>query len=335
MVSSLATEMLPCEASSAAVRQTNGNVTRRSALGTLLSFGTFSPLGTLRAKPLAGTDPGIYFDDSGLIVQRDGDGGDTAQREGWVWFGTWLRTVEMKMASPVVLPITFASTMDLLEHPTRRGEFRRHPTQPGFRSDPDAFSRDQITPLVAAMGVWGDQPRLKRSWAAKRPCHGVLTCVQGTQDIVGPDLVNLYRRSWGEPPDSNGDLVLVGSVLTRLSQAQSDPEDVGDDVNLIVELLMAKIRSPSAASEQATTLYAKNRAVSAGCYLSQYRKAFPGDYLAGESTMKARIKAGIASGWSPDCPRVLGALRWYFRAESGGCSSLAELYEPMVNRWLT
>jgi len=51
--------------------------------------------------------------------------------------------------------------------------------------------------------------------------------------------------------------------------------------------------------------------------------------------MKARIKAGIATGWTTDCPRVLGALRWYFRAESGGCSILAELYEPMVNRWLS
>jgi len=250
---------------------------RRDAIRALASIGVTSPLATFDALA-ATTDPGIYFDSNGLLVQRDGDGGDTAQREGWAWFGNWLRSSELKMSSPVVLPISFAATMNMLEHPTRRGEFRRHPTQPGFRSDPDAFSRDQIIPLVAAMGVWGDVDRVKRSWAAKRPCHGVLTCVQGTQDLIGPDLVNLYRRAWGEAPDPNGDLVLAGGVLTRLSQAQSNPEDVGDDLNLIVELLMAKVRSPSSATEQATTLYSKNRAVSAGCYLSHYRKAYSGDY---------------------------------------------------------
>jgi hypothetical protein len=269
------------------------------------------------------------------LVQRDGDGGDTAQREGWAWFGNWLRANVLKISSPVELPKSFAYTMNKLEHPSRPGEFRRHPTQPDWKSDPDAFSRDQIIPLVAAMGVWGDLDRLRRSWAAKKPCHLIFTCVQGTQDVIGPDLVNLYRRAWGEAPDPSGDEFLVGSVGTRLALAQNKPEDVGDDLNLIVELLMAKVRSPSAATEKAAALYSKNRAVSAGCYLSYYRKANPGNYGADETTMLDAIKSGIAKGWKPDCPRVLGALRWYFRAESGGCSSLAELYEPMVNRWLS
>src|SRR5260370_26020407 len=132
--------------------------TRRHAIGALISVGVTGPFFALGAQPVT-TDPGIYFDSNGLLVQRDGDGGDTAQREGWAWFGNWLRTVELKMSSPVVLPISFAATMNLLEAPSRPGEFRRHPTQPGFKSDPDAFSRDQIIPLVASMGVWGDQAR--------------------------------------------------------------------------------------------------------------------------------------------------------------------------------
>jgi hypothetical protein len=317
-----------CEAQSVAA------LTRRQAIGALVYIAMAGPTFALEARPTT-TDPGIYFDSNGLVVQRDGDGGDTAQREGWAWFGIWLRTVNLKKSSPVVLPISFDATMNLLEDPRRPGQFRRHPTQPGFKSDPDAFSRDQIIPLVAAMGVWGDQSRLKRSWAAKRPCHLVLTCVQGTQDILGPDLVNLYRRAWGEAPDPTGDKVLALGMADRLRQANANPEDVGDDLNLIVQLLMAKVRAPSADTELATTTYAKNRPVCAGCYLSHYRKAYPGDYGANEATMKSRIKAGIASGWKTDCPRVLGALRWYFRPESGGCSSLAELYEPMVNEWLT
>jgi hypothetical protein len=315
-------------------RESLGMLTRREAVGALISIAVTGQLFALTAQP-ATTDPGIYFDSNGLLVQRDGDGGDTAQREGWAWFGIWLRTVKLKMTSPVVLPISFDATMNLLEDPRRPGEFRRHPTQPGFKSDPDAFSRDQIIPLVAALGVWSDQGRLKRSWAAKRPCHFVLTCVQGTQDVLGPDVVNLYRRARGEPPDPAGDKFLALGMADRLRQANENPEDVGDDLNLIVQLLMAKVRAPSADTELVATTYAKNRPVCAGCYLSHYRKAYPGDYVANEATMKSRIKAGIASGWKTDCPRVLGALRWYFRAESGGCSILAELYEPIVNEWLT
>jgi hypothetical protein len=309
-------------------------LTRRQALRGLISAASVGHYFKRHAQA-AETDPGIYFDENGLLVQKDGDGGDTAQREGWAWFGIWLRTVKLKKTSPVQLPISFEATMNLLEDPGHPGEFRRHPTQPGFRSDPNAFSRDQIVPLVAAMGVWGDQARLKRSWAAKRPCHFVFTCVQGTQDLVGPDLVNLYRRAWGEAPDPNGDKALLLGMAERLRQATENPEDVGDDLNLIVQLLMAKVRAPSADTELATTTYAKNRPVCAGCYLSYYREAFPGKYGANEKDMKDWIKKGIASGWKPDCPRVLGALRWYFRAESGGCSNLAELYEPMVNEWLS
>src|ERR1700687_2570660 len=208
-----------------------GMLTRRQAVSGLISIAVTGELFVLSAQP-ATTDPGIYFDSNGLLVQRDGDGGDTAQREGWAWFGQWLRTEKLEMSSPFKPPILFEPTMNLLEDPRRPGEFRRHPTQPGFKSDPDAFSRDQIIPLVAAMGVWGDQARLKRSWAAKRPCHFVLTCVQGTQDILGPDLVNLYRRAWGEAPDPNGDKALALGMADRLRQANQNPEDVGDGVNL-------------------------------------------------------------------------------------------------------
>src|SRR5579863_10217442 len=131
--------------------EVQNTLTRRQALRALISLAASGPLLALNARA-ATNDPGIYFDNNGLLVQRDGDGGDTAQREGWAWFGIWLRTVKLKLSSPIVLPISFDTTMNLLEDPQRPGEFRRHPTQPGFKRDPDAFSRDQIIPLVAAMG---------------------------------------------------------------------------------------------------------------------------------------------------------------------------------------
>lgn len=67
------------------------------------------------------TDPGIYFDSHGLIVQRDGDGGDTAQREGFVWFGKWIYKSVTGSDWPVRLPISYKETLDLLE--VKPGDF--------------------------------------------------------------------------------------------------------------------------------------------------------------------------------------------------------------------
>ena len=286
------------------------------------------------------TDPGVFFDAHGLIVQRDGDGGDTAQREGFAWFGKWLFKNLTGSEWPVSLPLPLKETFDLLE--VKPGEFCRNPFQPDpkasdpdWKTNPDKSSRDQVTPIIAAMGVWGDHDRLNRIWMAKRPCHGFLTCVQGTQDVFSPELTNLYRRAQGIPPDPSGDQAAIVGVLARIQAASQSPDDTSDDLNQIVHLLMNKVRAPSADTDKAATLYAKGRAISSGCYLDQYRRAFPGDYDADEKTMQRRIKAGIAKGWKAECAPALGALRWYFRPESGGCSSLAELYAPAIQRWLT
>lgn len=278
------------------------------------------------------TDPGIYFDEAKLIVQRDSDGGDTAQREGWMWSGIKLRELIGAPSWSVTAPLALPATLDLLED-GRTGRFRRHPTQPKW-SDPKDYSRDQATSVVTAMGLWGDIPRLRRTWYALSACNLVFKCVQGTADLAGPDFVNLYRRGLGQDPDPNGDAFLYMGVVNRLAQTVKAPDDVGDDVNLTLQLCYAAAVAPTDTTELARNLYAKNRPVSSGCYLSHYRQRFPADYSASESLMQQRIRGGIAAGWKPDCPRVLGALRWYFRAESGGCSSLAELYEPIIDKYL-
>jgi hypothetical protein len=95
--------------------------------------------------------------------------------------------------------------MDLLEL-GRSGEFRRHPYQPGWKSDPNGYSRDQLVPVIAALGVKGDHDRINRSLSAMRTCNLVMKCVQGTTDIVGPDLLNLYKRALTEEPEDVGDI---------------------------------------------------------------------------------------------------------------------------------
>jgi hypothetical protein len=198
----------------------------------------------------------IYFDDHGLIVQKDGDGGDTAQREGWVWFGIYLRDY---LRDPWHLkpPKPFSETMDLLES-DRTGQFRRHPFQADWRSDPNGFSRDQLIPLIAAIGVYGDTARVQRSWDAIRPCKLIFRCVQGTEDIVMFDLINLYKRALNQAPEESADAFLLAGVQTRLTQALSKPDDVGDDLNLIIHLLMGLL-TPTHTLKVAAFQYAKLR----------------------------------------------------------------------------
>lgn len=114
----------------------------------------------------------IFYDADGLIVHRgaDGndDGGDTAQREGWYWLGVWLRQNVLNRPWPRPRRLTFAQVVDLLE-PHKDGVFYRHPKLAPWnnpRSKEFGFSRDQMLPLVAAMGVWGMKAELRRLWDA-------------------------------------------------------------------------------------------------------------------------------------------------------------------------
>jgi hypothetical protein len=62
----------------------------------------------------------------GLIVHAGLDGGDTAQREGWYWFGVWIRKHVLNDPWTVPRKLTFAEVMRLLE-PKADGVFYRHP----------------------------------------------------------------------------------------------------------------------------------------------------------------------------------------------------------------
>lgn len=118
-----------------------------------------------------------YCDSTGLLVHIDDDGtptgkfngGDTAQREGWYWLGVWLRshTVGLTPWTHARL-LTFDQVIAKLE-PNRNGVFYRHPTLPPWNSPYDkdwGTSRDQLVPLIAAMGVYGKQAELRRLWEA-------------------------------------------------------------------------------------------------------------------------------------------------------------------------
>jgi hypothetical protein len=275
----------------------------------------------------AAETPEIFFDKHGLIVQRGGDGGDTAQREGWAWFGAWIRANLLNNPWAVQRSVTFSQVMEMLEA-GKSGLFRRHPDQYNATND---FSRDQTIPLAAAMGVYNDTERLNRMW------KGIVDRgykAQNDRDIISFEYVGLFARARGADPHIAGDIQLFGSVWTRIGVSLNNRDDVGDDLNLIMTLLMAKLRKSTTWSDRALTDYAKNRPVSYGCYLGSYRAKYGTDLTISPEEMRKRMDAGIAAGWKPDCPRVLGALRWYFRTESNGNPELAELYEPIVRKWM-
>jgi len=266
-----------------------------------------------------------YLDARGLIVQSNGDAGDTAQREGWAWFGIWIRQAKLAEPWEKSLPLSFQNTIALLEI-DESGLFRRHPDQ--WNDDKD-FSRDQQIPIVASLGVWGLRQPLDRLF--RRLKDRGWRCQNG--DIAGADHLNLFARAQGRTPSVLGDVQLMG--MSAIIAMKTDPDDVGDDLNHIVNLLQASFIAPSAYSLKALNLYAKNRPISFGCYLQTYRAKFGFDPAVSKEVMIARIRDGIASGWTTDCPRVLGALRWYFRLESGGNPELAELYDPVVRAYLS
>jgi hypothetical protein len=77
--------------------------------------------------------PPIFYDQYGLIVHKGLDGGDTSQREGWYWFGVWIR--EHVLNNPWTVPrrLGIVDVFKLLE-PNTNGVFYRHPKLPPWNN---------------------------------------------------------------------------------------------------------------------------------------------------------------------------------------------------------
>jgi hypothetical protein len=181
----------------------------------------------------------VHTDELGLIVQSDGDGGDTAQRTGMFYY---LHNDAKG----------FQKALDLLE--ISPGIFVRHPTQGGFRSDPRRFSLDQQRPLIIAMGKYGMKPRL---W---RMLLGQMTRLGKYQnlDFISPVGIGEYIRALDlkalYPLLLVTDASLVLSSLHLVSIASLDPNEV-DDNNHAMTLLQAQENMPTPAGWFALKVY--------------------------------------------------------------------------------
>lgn len=235
------------------------------------------------------------FDEHNLPVQADGDGGDTAQRTGTYYAGLKIREKlnisndEFKFTSDYnyQLAMTFLEKLP--------GVYVRHPNQWNAISD---FSRDQQTPLVIAMGLWGDYERLQRLFNN----HKSRSFKYQNADFANPEHIGFYIRAfrnWYWYP-----FLLLGDVFMLLNSIilifkGMDKDNVGDDINHTLSLLQARLSMPTPVSFLARIVYR---------YL---RPKNYGNILLKESTP------------------AQGAWSWYFRPDSGA-SSFNELYRPII-----
>jgi hypothetical protein len=289
---------------------------------------------------LPGTEAFPPDPENGLIVQTDKDGGDTAQREGMAWFAIAL--LQERNIQPVVTPpLPWAKAIALLED-GKTGQLRRHPSKDRPNklnpwSDVNDFSRDQQAPIVAALGLLGPAD-LRHRLATAFEARG-RRCQNG--EPGGPDHQNFFRRAFSntgeaigkEPIEAFGEALLAGMVLSLAVRGKKDRGDVGDDLNFLLSLTVSRRWRSTQTSEAAICEYFRTRPWNYGCFLEAYHRETRNARLA-DTPMKDEIKNGIAAGWRPECHPVIGALRWYCRAESNGGWGPATLYEQVINQYL-
>lgn len=185
----------------------------------------------------------LHFDEYGLIVQGDGDGGDTAQRTGMYYFLHDDRE-------------GFERALSQLE--VRPGIYVRHPQQDGFRSDPRRFSRDQHRPMLIALGKYGMRDRLLNM--AKN--HALRLGKYQNHDFIGPIGVGEYIRAFDckscYPMLLLTDAFLVWGSIGLISQASLNPDET-DDNNHVMSLLQARETLPTPLGNFAIYLYREHR----------------------------------------------------------------------------
>lgn len=181
-----------------------------------------------------------YIDNAGLLDKKtNADGGDTCQREGMYWTLAAMLNVN-PMYPKYARDQNFHDVTKKL-HPVD-GVLLRHSNPSWDASDWDRMSRDQLQPMIIAMGYWSkhELQRLRRGHrrrgyfftnntrknGANKLNHG--TEVAGekrdyswkTPDITGPEIwgnfIRAQRAWWFYPLLMVYDLELfVGAILWR------------------------------------------------------------------------------------------------------------------------
>jgi len=245
------------------------------------------------------------FDKYGLIVQTNGDRGDTAARTGQYYVGLWIWknifNVDTLNLFPYSQPVDFKNALDKLE--IEPGIYVRHPDgteAQEYVADPKRFSRDQQTPLVIAMGLYGFTTRLKR--LQEKQAARFLRKYQNA-DYPSPEHWNFYRRAFRENCSFEmGDCFQLANSYLSCFNTYRNPDSV-DINNHVLALIQSSVISPTWASKRAvkvlTESYPKNNGTE-------------------------RFKTGS---------HILDALAFYHREESFGNEGFVDLFTPIIDHF--
>jgi hypothetical protein len=175
---------------------------------------------------------GSAYNREGLIMHDNGDFGDTAQREGWYWLGVWIRANELHQPwtdSPA-RTLDFDAVERKLE-PEQNGIFVRAPGKNSFGLNTDGnenhgMTRDQLVPVIAALGVRGKQDILQRLW------YALPEDVLGKHDFQGHWHDNTNGRDFytSDPVNDIKNRVCALSVDARDCSLNVDTRNCGHDV---------------------------------------------------------------------------------------------------------
>lgn len=215
-----------------------------------------------------------YRDRFGLITQKDEymDGGDAAHRTAIFYYGLYLlfekNENELKNIKAHFL-------QDLKKLRNGPGRYVRHPDTEKWYSNPNNFSRDQNTPLIIALGAFGETaeitanlgqiidsfnfyPNKLKNWTNEEKVFPY-----DFRDLAPPSDWGMYIRALNEKNYNHllyfTDLQLLGNALTRIVISYYDPKDTSDDINYTLQLLQADRVMPTFISKFSKWLYSRFR----------------------------------------------------------------------------
>lgn len=256
-----------------------------------------------------------------LPCQADGDVNDQLQRVGMILTAYELSGgLGFEAAANEAL---FSAALDNALQP-RPGIYTRY-----VGGDPANVSADQLIAALAAHVARRETKQI--GWMALR-CFARFGFAQNYKDGLDgtdrrkvPDFLllralPLFLRASRllYPVAAVADLLLVFAALAAVGPVLRDDSfipvrrtpDMVDDNSIILTLAVCRARMVTPLSWLAAKLYAKLRPYNHGCY------------------------EAIDQGYVEHSP-VYGALRWYHRAEAGGNPEIAELWRPVVEKYLT
>lgn len=219
----------------------------------------------------------MHYDSYALIVNGDGDGGDTCQREGMYGFLTAIR-------------VPLDTWLEI-----KPGVYVRHPDPQQWWSNPKTTSRDQLSPIIWYCAVTKDYSRLGRLFKAclKRGMFAQNTEEKdGTRKLPDTMVGNIadFIRAFGSDITHPLYFLLLGldfaSLVAQIAWLLTPRSlDDVDDNNRVLGHIGAAMFVPTPFSWLSRKLYARFRPTSFG------------------------------SSTEPN--RVLAALTWYHRGPNG------------------